>query len=98
MTEQIILETALSILKCGLKGCPGGERKDKSFRLVCFCSLLRVYMTDDIPSTETSETLITAPYTGSDIQQVVSQCPGSQTNDQGLKSIMYIMPVFLCLI
>ena len=48
--EQIILETALLILKWGLKGCPGGGRRDGAFRLVCVYFVLRVCSTWHVTS------------------------------------------------
>lgn len=84
--EQIILETALFILKWGLKGCPGSGRRDGNLSLFLFSIFYWESALHDIRHTEyraACEALATAPTQGL-TQRVLGQYLGSQTDDPGL--------------
>lgn len=97
--EQIILETALLILKWGLKGCPGGGRRDGAFRLVCVYFLLRVCSTWHVTSWVQNCTRGSGHSTWCGLthsKYSVNTC--SQTSDLCLKSVMCLIPISWCLI
>lgn len=92
--EQIILETALLIVKWGSKGFPGGRRRDGAYiGLFLFYrdpTLCDIWHTDyrTISETVTPE---------SDTGQVLSQCMGKSTDGPDLKPICLLCLLHLCL-
>ena len=95
--EQTILETALLIVKWGSKGCSGGRRRGGGFRLVSIYQSL-FHVTIDTLTSTTPEAVPTAPYTGSDTQQVLRQCLGVSLITRILKPTICFKPMFLFLI